>query len=171
MDQYSPRGPLEQMAAQSESFLSSAPPSGPSSDVVSLCPAQDSLSPDWDASTIDNIDWLGFLSCCRKRATEKRPKTFQFCPLDSQGAPGLKSQRVLFETHHRARALKELAAWKSPKIQDGGSCPWPPLSLRAQTHLMTLDYEVSSGTPSWRRGGGATITPHTLPDRQSELRD
>ena len=46
MDRYSPRGPLEQMAAQTESFRPSAPPSGPSSDVVSLCPAQDSLSPE-----------------------------------------------------------------------------------------------------------------------------
>ncbi|KAK5852343.1 hypothetical protein PBY51_023818 [Eleginops maclovinus] len=92
--------------------------------------------------------------------------------MDSQGAPRIKPQRVLFETHHRTRALKETAAWKSPKIhRDGGSCPWPPLSLRAHTHLMTPCYEVSSGTPSWRRGGGATITPHMLPDRQSELRD
>lgn len=67
----------------------------------------------------------------------KRPKTFHMSPVDSRGAPRIKPRGFLFQTTSSS-FKKKLAPWKSPLIhRSGGSGLWPPLSLRAHTHLMT----------------------------------
>lgn len=79
------------------------------------------------------------------KSKSKRPKTFHLVASRVAGSTSSRPRALFLHLRPpwKSRGLKKkLAPWRSSLThRTGGACPWPPLSLRAHTHLTSPSWE------------------------------